>query len=555
MTGGDPDVLRDRYWLNESWEEHDGLTYWSAFDEQEREEVFIQQLRPRGTRTARRRSDHGKDAVALPGDLAKQVRPVAAADRGHLLAVHELFEEEGSLWIVMDPVQPFTLHHLMRQRGHLGAAEVSHLGAEVASALRELHEAGAVHGQVEPRNIFLRADRTVALAGYGLEPAPNDAAGPWVRPWRPKSPYTPPEWADRKAERPPPPTRSGDLWAMGMTLYEAVSGRSPTRALVRKAHWTRKLYDARPPKVGGELELSRLLEQLLSPRPGVRTSVGPSLVSLRRLAQQHEPLAAGHWAVANRPRRTVIQRLRAASLKIFATITSRVVASFVTGAVVTALGLHLANKGSTPDALTFVASAAVFGAASGSVVVGARVALHLWAYLRLKVKADRKPAVVPPAPPPSDPRTRARQRHSRGKGTRDAVARLPPCEPSLTIRQTPVGVGVPTPMEFTLDVPAGHPWHPSTTHDARPADELMLVVSPRSTGATVRPQCVIYRPQTPRNQPAAFTFTAHEPGRHQLRITVYHRAYGVVLQELDATVNAGAAPARLSHARRGKPER
>ncbi|MEV5315958.1 hypothetical protein, partial [Streptomyces sp. NPDC052610] len=105
------------------------------------------------------------------------------------------------------------------------------------------------------------------------------------------------------------------------------------------------------------------------------------------------------------------------------------------------------------------------------------------------------------------------------------------------------------------DVPAGHPWHPSTTRDARPADELMLVVSPRSTGATVRPQCVIYRPQTLRDQPAAFTFTAHEPGRHQLRITVYHRAYGVVLQELDATVNAGAAPARLSHARRGKPER
>jgi hypothetical protein len=74
--------------------------------------------------------------------------------------------------------------------------------------------------------------------------------------------------------------------------------------------------------------------------------------------------------------------------------------------------------------------------------------------------------------------------------------------------------------------------------DGSPADPglplMMLVVESR---ATVAPAIAEYLPSGP---PARFAFTAAEAGAHRVRITVYDRGYGVVLQDLAVVVDVKA---------------
>ncbi len=111
--------------------------------------------------------------------------------------------------------------------------------------------------------------------------------------------------------------------------------------------------------------------------------------------------------------------------------------------------------------------------------------------------------------------------------------------PRLTLRDGPARVGAPAVLEFALDVPDGHPWARQPEH---PSAHLVLVAATR-TAARIMPPTRSYHAGPASEEAATFVFTAHEPGEHQLRFTVYDRGYGVVLQELDATMTI-EAPAR-----------
>ncbi|MGC0382492.1 protein kinase domain-containing protein [Streptomyces sp. SAI-129] len=562
-------VLQDRYWLEDSWDEYGNSIYWQAFDSATQGEVFIQQLRPRTAplRAARknRESTAGKEAVGVPGNLVHQVVRLESPRSSYVLPVRDVFERKGSLWVVMDPVQPYSLHHLLDEQGRLERGDAAYLGVELAQALDELHTAGIAHGQVDPHNVFFRADRSLAVAGYGLKPAPGEDRGPWVRPWQPDSRYTAPELSPARATSPPVPTSSGDLWAMGMILHRILSGTGLLYGPLRKFRTVRKIHDARPPRMHREHEFNALMQMLLSPHSAARSSAAPALVTLRRIAEAHEPLAGGHWAVPNRKPRGVRDRLEAALIQLFTTVTSRVVTAFLTGVLVTYFGLHLAKQSSGSDTGTAVLSSLVFGLASGSVLVTVKVVWHCLALLPrgrsrggvpgsasgagLSGATGRAEGTVGAAGPdgPSPPAS-----VSPPSASLPLPLGLPKCTPRLVLRNGPTRVGRPMLLEFALDVPEGHPYFRGPGDDREPA-ELMLVASARSAEATLMPPSASYRVHDTTAAPTAFTFTAHAPGRHGLRLTVYDRTHGLVLQELSATVVA-AEPALLGSAPLRGPE-
>ncbi|TVZ79069.1 protein kinase domain-containing protein [Streptomyces sp. BK340] len=563
MAAEDQQVLQDRYWLERAWDEYGGSVYWEAFDSQTDSAVFIQQLNPRSRplRTGRKagRTAVGKEATSVPGDLVRQVKRLESPESLHVLPVHDVFEQQGSLWVVMDPVQPLSLHGLLRQQGRLERGYAGYLGVELAEALEELHAAGIAHGHVDPHNVFFRADRSLAVAGYGLVPGPDQDRGPWVRPWQPDSRYTPPELSLGRGSSPPVPTPSGDLWAMGMILHRIVQGTGLLYGPLRRFRAVRKVHDARPPRIRGEHELNLLLEMLLSPHPTVRTSASPAVRSLRRIAGRHEPMAGGHWAVPNRPPRSQWETLRAAVIQLSTNVTSRVVTAFLTGVLVTYFGLHLVDRAPAPDARSALLSSLILGLASGSVLIVVKIAWYCLALLPRGRLRGRHPTADPqPVAAGSDgagatsanaPSSGSASPYGTPASTAAPQPSLdaPACTPHLLLRDGPARVGMPTLLEFSLTVPTGHPWT-RTAGDDRPPAELMLVASIQSGEATVTPPSSSYRIQDPASGPTAFTFTAHTPGRHRLCLTVYDRAYGIVLQELSATLVAtepaliGAAP-------------
>ncbi|WP_268249307.1 serine/threonine-protein kinase [Planobispora rosea] len=153
---------------------------------------------------------------------------VAARLRDHpgIVTVYDVVEEDGLPWIVMELVDGPSLAEVIRTGGRLPEARVAELGHQVISALAAAEAAGVVHRDVKPANILLKDGRAV-LTDFGIAAAAHDASGstgsgPPTGALTGTPAYLAPEQIDGR-----PASAASDLWAVGVTLYQAVEGRKP----------------------------------------------------------------------------------------------------------------------------------------------------------------------------------------------------------------------------------------------------------------------------------------------------------------------------------------
>ncbi len=110
----------------------------------------------------------------------------------------------------------------MKKSGPVPAAEVLEVGIGIADALAVAHADGILHRDVKPGNILISRYGTPALADFGLAALPRAAEGFSVTMESLTPSYAPPE-AFSGAE----PTRSMDIYSLGVTLYALLIGRAP----------------------------------------------------------------------------------------------------------------------------------------------------------------------------------------------------------------------------------------------------------------------------------------------------------------------------------------
>ncbi len=139
---------------------------------------------------------------------------------------------DGSPYLVMRRVHGESLWALLRRRGHLEADEVAVIAARVASILHHVHAAGYVHRDVKPEHVVL--DRTsdgelvVTLLDFGV--CASDRAPVEEREAERGRVYGTPSYASpEQASGNPYVDGRADLWGLGVTLYEALTGRLPYR--------------------------------------------------------------------------------------------------------------------------------------------------------------------------------------------------------------------------------------------------------------------------------------------------------------------------------------
>lgn len=180
--------------------------------------------RPVALKVLSARSAHSVEIGALRTLLSRVSRA-----HPHLVSIHDVGETESFAYYSMDLADasgergglrtpeayvPHTLAEELRRAGELGFERTTEVALQVLDGLEHLHDSHLLHQDLKPANIvFLRGQ--AALCDFGLirsdlEPGPVGGT---------------PLYAPREGVRDP----SGDLYCLGKTLFEMVTGAPPSR--------------------------------------------------------------------------------------------------------------------------------------------------------------------------------------------------------------------------------------------------------------------------------------------------------------------------------------
>jgi ABC-type amino acid transport substrate-binding protein len=203
------------------------------------------------------------------GRARREAQAVARIRHQNVVAVHDVIEEDGQVWIVMELLSSRSLADLLREQQQLSVPHAARIGLQVLRGLAAAHQAEVLHRDVKPHNILFRADGRALLMDFGI--ATFEGATQFTRSHEiiGTPHYLAPELLSRKERQPSPASPASDLWALGVTLYEMVEGRRPFEGADAYAIMIAILESPMPPmRFGGPLV--PLVEALLNKDPQQR---------------------------------------------------------------------------------------------------------------------------------------------------------------------------------------------------------------------------------------------------------------------------------------------
>ncbi len=178
--------------------------------------------------------------------FVQEGRMLARVQHPAIVTVHRADEEDGLPFMIMELLQG-TLADRLSTRQPIPADEAIRFCTQVLDGLAQVHAAGIVHRDIKPSNIFIRDDGGPKLGDFGIarrtESRDETLTSPGELPGTPR--YMSPEQKVISEV-----TGASDIYAIGMVLYEMVTGRE----------WDAHLKD---PALGRWDDVSRRLAKVL----------------------------------------------------------------------------------------------------------------------------------------------------------------------------------------------------------------------------------------------------------------------------------------------------
>lgn len=146
----------------------------------------------------------------------------------NIVSVHDVFEENGTAYFVMDYIDGPSLADVVKARGPLPEDTVRRYATQVASALKYVHSRNRLHLDVKPANVMIDSEDSAVLIDFGVSKQYAEADGENTSTLVGASPgYASPEQMGRDVVQFHPAT---DIYALGATLYKLLTGVRPLSA-------------------------------------------------------------------------------------------------------------------------------------------------------------------------------------------------------------------------------------------------------------------------------------------------------------------------------------
>src|ERR1700730_1115095 len=151
----------------------------------------------------------------------REAEAISGLQHDHILPAYDFGEQPPWHYLVMPYIAYCTLQDIL-EKGPMSLEYTSELLQQIASGLQFAHDQGVIHRDIKPSNILLRDGHYAYLADFGLAKAlddPGKVTQTGVLLGTPE--YMAPELADG------PATKSSDVYALGILLYQMVTGKIP----------------------------------------------------------------------------------------------------------------------------------------------------------------------------------------------------------------------------------------------------------------------------------------------------------------------------------------
>ena len=209
----------------------------------------------------------------------REAKTASSLDHQNIGVIHGIEETpDGRLFIVMAYYEGETLGQKIR-RGPLGAAEALDMAIQVARGIEEAHSRKIIHRDIKPSNVVVTRQGVAKIVDFGLARVVATTAASQSLGISGTVGYMSPEQAMSK-----PLDQRTDLWALGVTLAEMLTGRNPFQAespgatMVAILHQPPKGFETQPP------ELQAILYRAMAKDPDNRyASASQMLADLERV--------------------------------------------------------------------------------------------------------------------------------------------------------------------------------------------------------------------------------------------------------------------------------
>jgi serine/threonine protein kinase len=241
------------------------------------------------------------DLIADPAFRARFLQEArAAANLLHpnIVTVYDFGFDAERYFLVMEYVQGVELKSLIRRKGRLGVDEAVSLMIQICAGVGYAHRAGLVHCDLKPQNLLTTADGRIKITDFGIARAlasirPNEHSEiVWGSPQ-----YFAPEQAAGG-----PPSPASDVYALGVILFEMVTGQLPFSASSSEALAPMHLNNPppRPRQLNPEIppSLEQIILKVLAKEPSARYRTADQL---GRVLMTFAPQSAAALPAANLP--------------------------------------------------------------------------------------------------------------------------------------------------------------------------------------------------------------------------------------------------------------